>query len=233
MNSAANAAGHRNRLRTRFLNSGPTAFADHELIELLLTYAIPRCDVKPLAKRLLGECGSIAGVLGAPDEVLLGVPGVGPSALVLIRLAAALRSEAARPERIGRRNRIASADDAACYLGESLAGSRDEEVHLLLLDSKNGVLGHEVISRGTADQATLYPRKILERGLATRASAVLIAHNHPSGDPAPSAADNALTAAVARALAAAGLRFLDHIVLGSSSHYSFRSTKPELFAEHP
>lgn len=215
------------------MDCGSRAFADHELLELLLTYAIPRRDVKPIAKRLLAECGSIAGVLGAPDEVLLGIHGIGPSAIVLIRLASALRSEASRPERLSTRNRIGSPQEAALYLGESLLGGREEEVHLVLLDSKNGVLGHEIIARGTADEAQLYPRKILERALATRASGVLIAHNHPSGDPLPSDADSALTTVVARALAAAGLRFLDHLVLGGSRHYSFRSMRPDLFAGNP
>lgn len=229
MKLAADASGHRDRLRRRFLSSGAGAFADHELVELLLTYAIPRRDVKPLAKRLIRECGSVAGVLGAPDDLLLGIPGLGQSGLVLIRLASALRSEASRPERRAARQRIASAEDAAKYLGQFLVEEREEQVHLLLLDAKNGVLAHDVVARGTPDEATLYPRKILERALTARASAVLIAHNHPSGDPVPSGADEALTAAIARSLAAAGLRFLDHIVLGHGSHFSFRSAKPELF----
>ncbi|MEW6363233.1 MAG: DNA repair protein RadC [Acidobacteriota bacterium] len=230
MKDAVDTSGHRDRLRKRFLSCGAGAFSDHELIELLLTYAIPRRDVKPLAKRLLAECGSMSGVLGAPDEVLLQVPGLGPSALVLLRLASALRSEASRPERRCTRLRIASAEDAASYLGQFLVEDREEQVHLLFLDAKNGVLAHEVIAGGTPDEAMLRPRKILERALAVRASAVLIAHNHPSGDPAPSGADEALTAAVACALTAAGLRFLDHIVLGSSCYTSLRTMKPELFA---
>ncbi|MEW6364078.1 MAG: UPF0758 domain-containing protein [Acidobacteriota bacterium] len=148
MNKPPDASGHRKRLRARFLSSGASAFSDHELIELLLTYAIPRRDVKPIAKQLLAECGSVAGVLAAPDEVLLRVPGVGPAALVLIRLAAALRFEAARPERLSRRKRITSPAEAASYLGESFLGAREEEVRILHLDPKNGVLGHEVIARG-------------------------------------------------------------------------------------
>lgn len=231
MSAPPHAEGHRDRLRVRFLRAGPGAFADHELIELLLTYAIPRRDVKPLAKKLLAECGSIAGVLAAPDEVLLGIQGIGPSALVLIRLAAALRPEAARPERLGTRDVLASSNDAAQYLHDSLLGKRDEEIHVLLVDPKNGVLGHEVLAQGTADEALLYPRKVVERALATRASGVLLGHNHPSGDPTPSDADRSLTANVAHALAAVGLRFLDHIVVGSTGHYSFRSMRPDLFVE--
>ncbi|MBI2840460.1 MAG: DNA repair protein RadC [Acidobacteria bacterium] len=223
------ANGHRNRLRQRFLCAGAAAFSDHELIELLLTYAIPRRDVKPLAKQLLAKCGSIAGVLGAPSEVLLGVPGVGPSAVALIRLVATFQTEASRMERRGPRVAISSANDAVRYLQGDFLGRREEEIHLLLVDSKNGILGHEILAQGTTDEASLYPRKVLERALFARSSGVLLAHNHPSGDPSPSEADRSLTANIARVLTVAGLRFLDHVIIGRTGHYSFRTECPELF----
>ena len=179
---------------------------------------------------LLKKCNSLASILNAPDDTLLAIPGLGPAAVVLIRLVNALRTEVSNPGRLVKRDSIGSPESAVRYLHESLLGKREEEIHVVLLDSKNGLIAHEIVSRGTVDEAPLYPRKILETAIPARASGVLLAHNHPSGDPSPSDADCSLTAGVARALAAAGLRFLDHIIIGSIGNFSFRTMRPDLFS---
>ncbi|MBI2899892.1 MAG: DNA repair protein RadC [Planctomycetes bacterium] len=210
---------------------GLRAFADHELLELLLSYAIPRRDVKTPAKDLLRLFGDLAGVLGAPDHALLEVKGIGPAALALIRLAAGLSVEASRPARRRGRQKVGSIREALRLLGRLTPGKREEELNLIYLDAGNGVLGHEVIARGTANEVAVLPRQVLERLLERRAGGFLVAHNHPSGDIGPSDADRALTRALAQGAAALGVRFLDHVILGDGRHYSFQVQEPGLFRQ--
>ena len=223
-------SGHRDRLRLRFLESGAPALSDHELLELLLTYAIPRRDVKPVAKRLLTECGDLAGVLGAPESVLRTVKGVGTGTIAFLRVVQSLPAEAARPGRRKGRVRIGSVYEALQFLRASVVGKREEEVHVLFLNQKNAVIAHELLVRGGPDQASIQPRKVMEPALAKRASGILLAHNHPSGNPYPSSADRALTRAVALAATSLDLRLLDHIIIGDGTDYSFKQVEPELWS---
>ena len=214
-------AGHRERLRQRFLQAGAAAFADHELLELLLTYAIPRRDVKPIAKALLEQCGDLAGVFGAPPDMLGNIPGIGSSAVVLIRLMADMAAEVWKPERRRSRKRVSTLEDAIKTVQALVNAKREEEFYVILLDAKNQVLGEELLVQGTVDRVAVFPRKVLELALGRRAAAILVAHNHPSGDPTPSRQDRELTSSMQRAAKAVGIRFLDHIIMAGDKTYSF------------
>ena len=221
--------GHRKRLREHFLKSGASGFSDHELLELLLTFAIPRRDVKPIAKDLMAKCGDLAGVLGAPLDIVRQVSGIGDAACVLVRLAAAILPESQRPERRQKRRSAQTVEDAVESVRSLLHGSREEQLHILLLDAQNRVMATEVVASGTADRFTVYPRQILEVALVHRAAAFILAHNHPSGEAAPSEADRELTKRIAAAAESVGVRLVDHLVLGQHSMYSFREREQELW----
>jgi DNA repair protein RadC len=222
--TSTDAEGHRERLRARFRNAGAAGFSDHELLELLLTYVIPRRDVKPVARALLKECGDLQGVLAAPEDVLLAADGAGKKTAAFLRLIGTVGIEAANPARRSRRRRLHSAREAVDFVKKQLRGRREEEIHVTVMDAKNQPLAQTFLSQGTGDHVALYPRKALEFALSRRAVALLLAHNHPSGDPLPSEADRKLTKAVEKAAAAVGMRLLDHVIIGSDDrHYSFKS----------
>ena len=214
-------AGHRSRLRARFRAVGDAGLAEHELLELLLTYAIPRRDTKGFAKGLLGHFGSLAGVLEADVEALENVPGVGPSAATLIALIRPLSAHlllGKKPDRVI----LKSSEAAVAFFRVRLKGLKNEEIHAAFVDAKNRLIAAECLQKGVPDQSSVYVRHIIERALAHKASGFLLAHNHPSGDPAPSAHDRELTRAVKSAADAVGIRFLDHLIIGEVEHYSFR-----------
>lgn len=213
--------GHRERLRQRFLQAGAGAFADHELLELLLTYAVLRKDVKPVAKALLEECGDLAGVFGAPTDLLETIPGIGPTAVALIRLVAEIPAEMWKGERRRTRRKVSTLEDAIKAVRTLVGARREEEFYVILLDAKNQVLGQERLVQGTVDRVAVFPRKVLELALSRRAAAILIAHNHPSGDPLPSKQDRELTSAMKRAAKAVEIRFLDHLIMAGDKTYSF------------
>jgi len=216
--------GHRERLRKRFLQAGADAFADHELLELILTYSIPRRDVKSIAKALLERCGDLAGVFGAPRDLLESVPGMGSESAALIRLMADMAAEIWKPERRRHRKRISTLDDAIKAVRALVGAKREEEFYVILLDAKNQVLGEERLVQGTVDRVAVFPRKVLELALSRRAAAILIAHNHPSGDPTPSRQDRELTSAMKEAARAVEVRFLDHIIMAGNETYSFHQS---------
>lgn len=212
--------GHRARLRARFLKGGAEAVADYELLELLL-FAIPRLDTKPLAKALIARFGSFAGVLAAPPEALRSVPGVGEAVVVTLKVAHAAALKLAAAE--AREAPVLNAwDKLVAYLHAALAREPVEHVRVLYLDAKNRLKADEAHGRGTVNHTPLYPREIVRRALELQASALILVHNHPSGDPTPSRADIELTREVREAAALLGIALHDHVIVGNGRVASFR-----------
>jgi len=216
-------AGHRDRLRARFQKSGLGGFHDYEILELLLTYAIPRCDTKPIAKALIAEFAGLAGVLDASVQELESVKGVGRQASILLSLVKQVCSEYLRHRLVGL-NVIRNPEAVVEYCRMSLAGLKHEVVHLLLVDSRNRVISDKTLFEGSIDQSQVYPRRIVEEALTHHASGFILVHNHPSGAVNPSADDKALSRRVLDAAKAVDLRFLDHLVVGreGEGYFSFR-----------
>jgi DNA repair protein RadC len=218
----AHQVGHRERLRERALAGGLAALPDYEVLELLLFRAIPRGDVKPLAKQLIARFGSLAGVLGAAHEELRTVKGVGEGAALELKLVqeAALRTARAA---VARRPVISSWSALLTYVKQALAHEAREQFRVLFLDKKNQLIADEVMNRGTVDHAPVYPREVARRALELSASAVILVHNHPSGDPTPSAADVDMTRQVADALRTLRIAIHDHLVVGRDGVASFKA----------
>ncbi|PRD40709.1 hypothetical protein C5748_25425 [Phyllobacterium phragmitis] len=219
--SRAHYEGHRERLRQRFRENGGDALADYELLELLLFRTIPRADTKPLAKALLARFGSFAEVLGAQERLLMEVPGCGRS------IAADLKFIAAAAQRMGRstikgREVLGSWSKVIEYCTAAMAYEEREQFRILFLDKKNGVIADEVQQVGTVDHTPVYPREIVRRALELSASAIILVHNHPSGDPTPSRADISMTATIIDVAKALGITVHDHIIIGKSGHTSFK-----------
>ena len=213
---------HRERLRARARAGGLGALPDYELLELFLFRSIPRRDVKPLAKALLARFGSLAGVWGAPIEDLMGVKGVGEAVALDLKLAHEAASRAAR-EPVAKRTVIASWTALLAYVRVALAHEPREQFRVLFLDRKNQLIADEVMNRGTVDHAPVYPREIVRRALELSASATILVHNHPSGDPTPSAADVEMTKRVIEAGRALGVGVHDHLVVGRDGVASFKT----------
>jgi DNA repair protein RadC len=211
--------GHRKRLRERFLKSGVSGFQDYELLELLLTYVIPRKDTKPCAKALLRRFGSPGGVLDADISELLEVKGIGREAALFIKVMRGFITEYQREKGLKRR-KFQSPPDVAEYLRIEMGGLRDEQFRCLFLNSQNELIAEEVIQDGTVDQAVVYPRKVLEAGLRHKASGVILAHNHPGGSLRPSRNDIDLTQRIRNAAREIGLKVHDHIVVTKSGYLS-------------
>jgi len=214
--------GQRHRLRDKLLKSGPDSLADYELLELLLALAIPRIDVKPLAKTLLKEFNSFAGVIAADPAALGRIKGMGEGAIAglkTIRAAALLMTKQELIDKpvIGNWQKLLD------YCRISLAEEKIEQFHLLFLDHKNALIAHERQQTGTIDHAPVYPREVVKRALELEASAIIMVHNHPSGDPTPSKDDVAMTKAVAAAAEKLGILLHDHVVVGRKGHKSMRS----------
>ena len=214
--------GHRERLRQRLLAVGSDALADYELLEFLLYAAKPRGDTKPLAKALLKRFGSLAGVLGADTEALGGVKGMGPaSTAALIAVRAAAR-EMLRAE-IKNKSVISSWQQLIDYCTARIGFAEAEEFHLLFLDAKNALILDEQQQHGTVNHTPVYPREVVKRALELGALAIIMVHNHPSGDVTPSKADIEMTRAVREAAKAVGIALHDHLVIGRGKHASFKT----------
>jgi DNA repair protein RadC len=221
---------HRNRLRRRFLDRGPDALEDYELLEMVLFAASPRRDVKPLAKLLIRTFGDLWGVVNAPPERLRGLKAEGVSlgtdnAVAAVRIvgAAALR---ALQQRVIDRPVLASWQALIDYCSAAMAHEPTEQFRLLFLDRKNTLIADEVQQRGTVDHTPVYPREVVKRALELSASAVILVHNHPSGDPTPSRADIEMTKEIVRAANAIGLTVHDHLVIGKGGrHTSFKAQR--------
>ena len=214
--------GHRERLRQRFLAGGHEAMPEYELLELVLFNAIPRVDVKPLAKRLLAAFGDLGGVVAAPERRLLEVDGATPRVHLQLRLVGAMAHRLARA-RVLDRCVIASWDDLLAYCKTAMAHRSTEQVRVLFLDRKNVLIADEAQGEGTVDHVPVYPREIVRRALEVGASAIVLVHNHPSGDPEPSEEDVAMTARVVEACTAVGIAVHDHLVIGRERDASLRA----------
>jgi DNA repair protein RadC len=215
-------AGHRQRLRARFLKGGADAMPDYELLELTLFAAVPRRDTKPLAKALLARFGSFAEVMAAPSARLLEVKGVGESIVQHLKIVEAAAQRLAKTRVMGR-PALSSWTALLDYCTAAMARAQNEEFRVLFLDRKNVLIADEVQNRGTVDHTPVYPREIIKRALELGASSIILVHNHPSGDPTPSKADIAMTREVAAAAKALGITVHDHLVIGRAGHASFKS----------
>ena len=216
------AKGHRERLPARYRQGGESTLQDYELLELLLTYAIPRRDTKLLAKKLFERFGTLARVFEADPATLEEVDGIGPQAATLISLIRPLATRFLKAVPAGK-TLLRSTAEAAAYFQAKLKGLLEEEVHVAFVNARNAVTATERLQRGTVDQSVVYVRQVIERALAHKASGFILAHNHPSGDPTPSSHDRELTQAVKAAAATVGIRFLDHLIIGDATPFSFKA----------
>ena len=214
--------GHRQRLRQRFLDGGGGALPDYELLELVLFGAIPRGDVKPLAKALIDRFGDFAAVITAPSERLREVSGVGEGVVAVLKTVEAGAERLARGRLKGRPT-LSSWDALQDYLQVTMGHAQAESFRVLFLDRKNHLLADEVQQRGTVDHAPVYPREVVKRALDLGATALIMVHNHPSGDPTPSRADIEMTKQVVQAALAMGIVVHDHVVIGHGEHASFKA----------
>lgn len=213
---------HRQRLRDRFMSAGSGALADYELLELLLFRAIPRRDVKPLAKRLLTEFGDFNRVISAPTTRLCQVQGIGAAAVQELKIVEAAAHRLSQAKVLGQ-DALTSWESLMEYCKVSMAHRPTEHFRVLFLDRKNILIADEEQAKGTVDHVPVYPREVAKRALELDASALILVHNHPSGDPTPSDVDIAMTNRINAALGALGITLHDHIIIGKEADASFRS----------
>ncbi|MCL5778352.1 DNA repair protein RadC [Limibaculum sp. FT325] len=213
---------HRQRLRQRFLAAGPDSVSDYEMLELVLFRAIPRRDVKPLAKQLLARFGDFNAVISAPPSRLAEVTGAGEAVICELKIVEAAAHRLAR-SRVLHRPVITSWGQLMDYCKTAMAHRETEQFRILFLDRKNVLIADEEQARGTVDHVPVYPREVVKRALELNASALILVHNHPSGDPTPSQADIDMTRQIERAAKAVGLVIHDHVVVGKQADASFRS----------
>ncbi|MCB1367657.1 MAG: DNA repair protein RadC [Rhodobacteraceae bacterium] len=213
---------HRARLRDRFMQGGAVAMPDYELLELVLFRAIPRQDVKPLAKTLLNEFGDFNHVLAAPAARLRQVAGVGDAVVQELKIVEAAAHRMARA-RVLKRPVLSSWDALLDYCKTAMAHRPLEQFRILYLDRKNVLIADEEQQSGTVDHVPVYPREVVKRALELNASALILVHNHPSGDPSPSDQDISMTRAVQEAAQVLGITIHDHLVIGKEQDFSFRS----------
>ena len=222
--SAPHYHGHRQRLRDRFMDAGEAALADYEMLELLLFRAIARRDVKPLAKALIARFGSFAETVAARPERLREVDGLSEAAIVEIKLVEAAAKRLARGA-LQKRPVLSSFMEVLDYCRTAMAFAEREEFRILFLDKRNALIADEVQGVGTIDHTPVYPREIVRRALELGASALILAHNHPSGDPTPSSADIRMTKDIAAIAQPFGITVHDHLIVGRHGHASFRGLK--------
>lgn len=213
---------HRKRLRERFLAGGTEACADYELLELILFRAIPRQDVKPLARLLIDTFGDLSNVVAAPAARLRAIPGIGDSVLTELKLIEACAQRMARA-RIMDRPIISGWQALLDYCHTTMSHRATEQFRVLFLDRRNVLIADEAQGEGTVDHVPVYPREVLRRALELNASALIMVHNHPSGDPSPSEADIAMTETIRTAAEVLSITLHDHIIIGKSRELSFRS----------
>ena len=214
--------GHRERLREKFLEQGSDALADYEIVELLLTLARPRIDCKPIAKALLKQFGTLPAVMAAHPDALRSVPDVGESTITALKLVQAAAQRMLKREVLDKPV-LDSWNRVLDYCHSVMAHQREEQLRLFFLDGRNALVADEMQSKGTVNHTPLYVREVVKRALELGASALIMAHNHPTGDPSPSRDDIALTREVRNALRAVGVSLHDHIIIGRKGHCSLRS----------
>ncbi|MEQ8356576.1 MAG: DNA repair protein RadC [Kiloniellaceae bacterium] len=213
--------GHRQRLKDRFLKTGGDQLADYELLELVLFQALPRRDVKPLAKDLLDRFGSFANVITAEPSLIRQVPGAGDAVVIALKTVAAAGERLARDE-MAAAPVLGNWDKLLRYCRTAMGREGREHFRVLFLNRKNVLIKDEVQWRGTIDHTPLYPREVVKRALDLQAAALIMVHNHPSGDPTPSQADIDMTQQVAEAAKSMGIVLHDHLIIARSGHTSFR-----------
>lgn len=212
---------HRERLRARFLAGGAAAVQDYELLEILLGAAIPRRDVKPLAKQLIARFGDLAGVFTASPADLTAEKGVGDVAASILK---AVQASALHLQKAGLSEKplISSWDQLSAYLRSAMGREKVEQFRVLFLDTRNRLILDEVLQRGTVNHTPVYPREVVRRALDVGATALILAHNHPSGDVTPSRADIEMTEKIVTAAKALEIVVHDHVIVGASETFSFR-----------
>lgn len=215
-------ADHRARLRERFMQGGAAAMPDYEMLELILFRAIPRQDVKPLARRLIERFGDFNRVLSASAVRLTQVEGVGPAVVTELKIVEAAAQRLARA-RILHRPVLSGWQVLLDYCHTTMAHREIEQFRVLYLDRKNVLIADEEQAQGTVDHVPVYPREIIRRALELNASALILVHNHPSGDPTPSDSDITMTARIAQAADSMGITIHDHLIIGKSRELSFRA----------
>lgn len=216
--------GHRMRLRERFHTAGPDALSDYELLELALFAALPRRDTKPLAKSLLKKFGSFAEVIHAPVTRLREIDGIGDASINQLKLIAAAAGRIAKGE-IKRSIALSSWNNVIDYCRTGMAFADKEQFRILFLDKRNQLISDEVQQVGTVDHTPVYPREVIKRALELSATALILVHNHPSGDPTPSQADIQMTKAIVDIAAPLGISVHDHIIVGKNGHASLKGLK--------
>lgn len=214
-------AGHRERLRARFQDTGEQSLPDYELLELILFRSLPRRDVKPIAKKLIQRFGSFAEVIGAPVELLCEIDHIGPSVALDLKLIEAAARRMARGA-IQKRALLSSWSNVIEYCRTAMAFESREVFRVLFLDKRNYLIADEVQGIGTVDHTPVYPREVMKRALELSATALILVHNHPSGDPHPSTADIKLTQDLIMIAKPLGLAIHDHIIVGRDGHASLR-----------
>lgn len=215
-------AGHRQRLRDRFLEAGPKALADYEMLELILFRAIPRRDVKPLAKDLLTNFGSFNQVITAPVDQLRDIPGLSDAAITELKIIEATAVRLAQSD-VMNKPVLSSWNALIDYLVSAMAYQEKEHFRILFLDNKNRIIADEVQQTGTVNHTPVYPREIAKRCLQLNASSVVLVHNHPSGDPTPSQGDISMTKQIVDTLLPLKVQVHDHVIIGKGLNVSFRN----------
>ena len=212
---------HRERLRQKFLTAGIAAFHEYEAVEFLLTCAIPRRDVKPQAKALLRKFGSLRGIVDAEIGDLERISGVGKKSAIVIKF---IKEFAAfyLMQKAKEKPQIACTSELLDFVRMAMGGKKDEEFCVIYLDAQNQIIEFETVQQGIANQAVVYPRQVLERALRKKASALILAHNHPSGHVRPSDADIRLTRTIQETARALDILIHDHIIIGENRFFSFR-----------
>jgi DNA repair protein RadC len=216
--------GHRERLRARFLEAGPAALADYEMLELILFRAIPRRDVKPLAKALLQKFGSFAEVISAPPQRLREIGELSESAIAEFKIVQAAAHRLVKGQ-VQKRPALSSWSAVLDYVRAAQAFAEKEQFRILFLDKRNQLIADEVQQQGTVDHTPAYPREVVKRALELSATAIILVHNHPSGDPTPSSADIEMTRQIAHAAKPLGVALHDHIIVGKDGHASLKGLK--------
>jgi DNA repair protein RadC len=216
--------GHRRRLRERFRNAGRKALADYELIELLLTYAIPRVDTKPVAKALLKQFKTIFNVLQQPPERLMDTKGIGIEAATYISLIQACLTQAVE-KTVDHGEMVSGPEDLLAYARMALGPSSQECLYVLYLDDARHVVHHQEAARGTVDRLSVYPREVIKPALVHNATALILVHNHPDGQPVPSENDLDWTAKIEKLATMFDIKLLDHLIVTKLQAYSIKTGK--------
>lgn len=214
---------HRERLRERFRLTGLDSFKDYEALELLLTYAIPRKDVKPIAKELIARFGGFQGVLDASYEELISVKGIKESSATFIKALRECATYYLKSEVIKKRQ-ITSTRELLDYCTLAMGGLKDEQFRVIFLNSQNEVIADEALHDGTVNQSVVYPRKVIERALYHKATALIFVHNHPGGSHKPSSEDKRLTTQLLSISMSLGIKVLDHLIISKNGYYSFHES---------